>query len=113
LGLRRAGVEFCVGLIFNFSFCEKENPMTKFTLLGAAVVLSSALAGPTMAQHIVAHPAYYAQSDSCLNREPGNPYSKDEDYLAWSAWRARGGWDDHNDWRCMQSSRLRHHEAGF
>jgi hypothetical protein len=113
LGLRRAGVKFGVGLIFNFSFCEKENPMTKFTLLGAAVVLSSALAGPAMAQHIVAHPAYYAQSDSCLNREPGNPYSKDEDYLAWSAWRARGGWDDHNDWRCMQSSRLRHHEAGF
>src|ERR1700722_15482861 len=65
-----------------FRFCEKENPMTKFTLLGAAVVLSSALAGPAMAQHIVAHPPYYAQGPPCLNREPGTPYTKEEDSLA-------------------------------
>ena len=89
--------------------------MTKSIFLGVAVVLSSALGAPAMAQHIVAHPAYYAyvQGDSCLNREPGNPYTKEEDYMAWSAWRARGGWDDRNDWRCMQNSRLYHHETGL
>jgi hypothetical protein len=91
--------------------------MTKFILLGAAAVLSAVLAAPAMAQHLTAHAAYahpaYAQNDWCLNREPGNPYSKDEDYMAWSAWRARGGWDDHNDWRCLQNTRLHHHEAGF
>ena len=86
--------------------------MTKFILLGAAAVLSAVLATPAMAQHLTAHPAY-AQNDWCPNREPGNPYSKDEDYMAWSAWRARGGWDDHNDWRCLQNTRLHHHEAGF
>jgi len=90
--------------------------MTKFILFGAAVVLTSALAGPAMAQHGIAHPDSYAQlaqSESCLTREPGNPYSKTEDYMAWSAWRDRGGWDDRNDWRCAQNSRLHHHEAGF
>ena len=111
--MRGAGVEFGVGLALGFSCYEKENPVTKFIFLGVAVVLSSALAGPAMAQHIIAHPAYYAQNDWCANREPGNPYSKDEDYLAWSAWRARGGWDDRNDWRCMQNTRLHHHEASF
>ena len=87
--------------------------MTKSIFLGVAVILSSALAGPVMAQHIVAHPVYDVQSGTCLNREPGNPYGKDEDYMAWSAWRARGGWDDHNDWRCLQSARLQHYEVGF
>ena len=65
-----------------------------------------------MAQHAVAHPDY-AQSDSCVNREAGNPYNKDEDYMGWSAWRVRGGWDDRNDWRCMRSERPFHHETGF
>jgi hypothetical protein len=102
-----------MGLAVSFSFYEKENPMTKSIFLGVAVILSSAPAGPAMAQHIVAHPVYDAQSGTCLNREPGNPYSKDEDYMAWSAWRARGGWDDHNDWRCLQSARLQHYEVGF
>jgi hypothetical protein len=96
-----------------FSFYEKENPMTKFIFLGIAVVLSSALAGPVMAQHIVAHPYYDVQSGTCLNVEAGNPYNRDEDYMGWSAWRDRGGWDDHNDWRCLQSTRLQHHEVGF
>src|SRR3984957_19438403 len=82
-----AGVEFGVGLALNFSFYEKENPMTKFIFLGVAAVLFVTLAGPATAQHIVAQPAYDVQSGTCLNREPGNPYSKDEDYMAWSAWR--------------------------
>jgi hypothetical protein len=105
---------FKTGLVLKLFDYEKENPMTKFTLLGAAVVLSSALAGPAMAQHIVAQPAYsVAESGVCANREAGNPYSKDEDYMAWSGWRARGGWDDRNDLNCVHHTRLQHHEASF
>lgn len=29
--------------------------------------------------------------------EPGNPYSPQTDYMAWSAWRADGAWDGRND----------------
>jgi hypothetical protein len=114
LGLPAAGVEFDLGLVLNFSYYEKENPMTKFTLLGAAaIVLSSALAGPAMAQHIVAQPAYIAETGVCPNRDAGNPYTKEEDYMAWSGWRARGGWDDHNDLNCVRSNRSYHRGAGF
>ena len=87
--------------------------MRKFTLFGAAIVVSYALAGPAMAQHALAHPAHYAQTNACQNIEPGNPYNKAEDYIGWSAWRARGGWDDSAEVRCMQGSRLRHYGAGF
>jgi hypothetical protein len=103
-----------MGLGLSFSTYEKENPMTKFTLFGVAAILSSALAGPAMAQHLAAHPEYFnVQTGTCGNREAGNPYSKDEDYMAWSAWRSRGGWDDHNDWRCLPNSHLHQHEVGF
>ena len=75
--------------------------MTKLTLLGAAAILSSVLAGPAMAQHAVAHPGYYVEeTGTCPGHEAGNPYTKEEDYIAWSGWRARGGWDDRNDWKC-------------
>lgn len=75
--------------------------MTKIALLAAtAVVFSSALATPAMAQHRVAHPNVYAHSGYCAHHEPGNPYTKEEDYIAWSSWRARGGWDDRNDFKC-------------
>jgi len=87
--------------------------MTKFAILGAAVVFSSALAGPAVAQRMVAHPDSYAQTGACPGHEAGNPYTKEEDYIAWSAWRARGGWDDRNDWYCLRDSHLRHHQAGF
>ena len=66
-----------------------------------------------MAQHALAHPAHYAQASACQNMEPGNPYNKAEDYIGWSAWRARGGWDDSAEVRCMQDSRLHYHGAGF
>lgn len=77
--------------------------MTKLALLGAAVVVGYAtLAGPALAQHRVAAPAVNAatEGDWCPGREPGNPYTKEEDYQAWSAWRARGSWDDRNDFNC-------------
>jgi hypothetical protein len=90
----------------------EEKRMTKLTLLTAAIVLSSALATPAMAQHRVYHPDTYAQNGYCAYHEPGNPYSMEEDYMAWSAWRARGGWDDRNDWRCTPV-RAPRHDAWF
>jgi hypothetical protein len=70
--------------------------MTKLSLLGvAAVVACTAFAVPAFAQHRATHTAdAYAQAGSCAGYEPGNPYNRDTDYLGWSAWRARGGWDD-------------------
>jgi hypothetical protein len=70
--------------------------MTKFRLIGAAAVFFSVLAGPAMAQPVI-HPG---QSIFCATREAGNPYSKYCDYLAWSGWRRRGGWDSSLDNAC-------------
>lgn len=81
--------------------------MTKLALLGVAVVASYAtLATPVFAQHRPA--GVYAGGDWCANREPGNPYTKEEDYIAWSSWRSRGSWDDHNDFNCAPARLIRH-----
>ena len=87
--------------------------MTKLALLGAAVIVMTYTSSPATAQHRAA-PAVnpYTAGDWCPGREPGNPYSKEEDYIAWSGWRARGGWDDHNDFNCVPS-RIRYHAYGF
>lgn len=87
--------------------------MTKIALLGAAAALSAVLAGPALAQHLVAHPNYYTETGACPGHEAGNPYSKQEDYMAWSGWRARGGWDDRNDFNCIRGSHFRHHAMGY
>jgi hypothetical protein len=88
--------------------------MTKSTLIGAAIVFSAALTWPATAQHMAAHPSIYIlQSGVCPGHEAGNPYTKEEDYIAWSSWRSRGGWDDHNDLNCIHPSRLRHSAVGF
>jgi hypothetical protein len=86
--------------------------MTKLNLPAAAVVLSSVPAAPAMAQHRVYHPDTCAQSGYCAYHEPGNPYTKEEDYIAWSGWRARGGWDHRNDWKCTPT-RSPQHNAWF
>jgi hypothetical protein len=87
--------------------------MTKLSLLGiAAVAACTAFAGPAFAQHR-ANPAAlnaYAQTGSCAGYESGNPYNRETDYLGWSAWRVRGGWDDHNDFNCTPN-RVNH--SGF
>jgi len=86
--------------------------MTKLSLLGvAAVAAYAALTVPTFAQHR-ATPALnaYAQGSYCGAQEPGNPYSKEEDYMAWSAWRVRGGWDDRPDPNCAA---VRMHQGEF
>jgi hypothetical protein len=67
--------------------------MTKLGVFGA-VALFSVLAGPAMAQQRVTRAASDARTAQCAYHEPGNPYSREEDYIAWSGYRARGGWDD-------------------
>jgi len=86
--------------------------MSKLALLGSAAILASVMAAPAMAQHMV-HPGYQLQYGACPGHEPGNPYTKEEDYMAWSGWRARGGWDDRNDFNCVRYSHLRHHGAAY
>ena len=71
----------------------------KFGLVGAAAILSSVLAAPVMARHVI-HPA---QSVFCATRDAGNPHSKYCDYLAWSKWRSRGAWDSSLDNACFQN----------
>jgi hypothetical protein len=54
--------------------------MMKLKLLGAAVVLSSALASPAIAQQVISNPGYCAQfypNANCQNKGPGNPYTGD------------------------------------
>jgi hypothetical protein len=79
----------------------RERMMT-FKILGAAVALA-ALAGPAVARHAMSSPAYPSQSVYCATREMGNPYSKYCDYIAWSGWRRRGGWDSRLDDACMRN----------
>ena len=55
----------------------------KLKLLGAAVMLSSALASPAMAQQVISNPGYCAQfypNANCQNKGPGNPYTGDYQY---------------------------------
>jgi hypothetical protein len=70
--------------------------MTKLSLLGvAAVAACTAFAAPAFAQHKASQALNaYAQTGSCAGYEAGNPYNKETDYMGWSAWRVRGGWDD-------------------
>ena len=76
--------------------------MTKLALLGvAAVAVSTMLAAPAFAQSRPTHAVNaYAQAGFCAGYEPGNPYNRETDYMGWSAWRVRGGWDATNDFRC-------------
>ena len=62
--------------------------MTKLGIFGAAaVILSSALASPVMAQQVITDPGYCAQfypNANCQNKGPGNPYTGD--------YQLRNGW---------------------
>jgi hypothetical protein len=82
---------------------QEETTMLKLSLIGiAAVAATTAFAVPAFAQHRTAPVNAYAQADRCTH-DAGNPFSKEEDYMAWSAWRARGGWDDRIDPNCLPS----------
>jgi hypothetical protein len=74
----------------------------KLKILGAAVALAVA-AGPAMAKHVIASPGHYAQSIYCATREAGNPFSRYCDYIPWSQWRSRGGWDSRLDDACLRN----------
>jgi hypothetical protein len=77
--------------------------MSKITVLGGAVVLASVLTAPALAQHRAAHPGqYFVRGYGYCTHEAGNPYAPEEDYMAWSGWRARGGWDDRPDPNCAR-----------
>lgn len=81
--------------------------MIKLSFLGiAAVAAYATLAVPSFAQHRYTHHANAysnAQASACADHEPGNPYNKETDYIGWSAWRVRGGWDASNDYNCLPS----------
>ena len=83
--------------------------MTKFGLIGTAAVCLSVLASPAMARHI----NYSGQSLFCATREVGNPHSKFCDYVAWSKWRQRGGWDGSLDDACLRNPAFVPGECSF
>ena len=52
--------------------------MSTFKLLGAVVVLSTAIATPVPAQQVISEPGYCAffyPNANCQNKGPGNPYT--------------------------------------
>src|SRR5882724_7315820 len=95
--------------------------MTKLRLLGAAaVVLSSALASPVMAQEVIYNPGYCAQfypNANCQNKGPGNPYTGDYQRrtIYQNSYNRRvtdpnwnNGW--HDSWN---NNRWDRHDSGF
>jgi hypothetical protein len=73
------------------------------TAMAAVVATGPALARP---------PVSYGQSIYCATREAGNPHSKYCDYLAWSGWRRRGGWDSSLDNACLMNPHFVPAECG-
>jgi hypothetical protein len=76
--------------------------MTKYALLGAAL-LATALASPATAQQVISEPGYCAffyQNANCQNKGPGNPYT-DGGYYRNSNLQ--------NDYASMGHRQLRHH----
>jgi hypothetical protein len=57
---------------------ERRNTISTFKLLGAAAILSTALATPVLAQAVISEPGYCAffyPNANCQNKGPGNPYT--------------------------------------
>ena len=80
--------------------------MTISRLLGAAVVLSTALASPVMAQQVISNPGYCAQfypNANCQNTGPGNPTTGD--------YQRRAAW--HNSYNRWDGDRRNHRDTGF
>jgi len=91
--------------------------MTKLGLFGAAaVILSSALASPVMAQAVISDPGYCAQfypNANCENKGPGNPYTGD--YQRRTLYRSNynASWDNrwHDSWNDNRWDRR--YDSGF
>ncbi len=81
----------------------------KATILLAAATLALT-AGVASARPMP--PVRYGQSIYCATREPGNPHSKYCDYMAWSGWRRRGGWDSSLDNACLMNPHFVPAECG-
>ena len=81
----------------------------KTTLLLAATTLALTT-GFATARHLPHAPQ--GQSIYCATREAGNPHSKYCDYLAWSFWRRRGGWDSTLDNACLRNPHYVPDECG-
>jgi hypothetical protein len=85
--------------------------MTKPRFLGAAaaIIVSSALAGPVMAQPVVTNPGKCAQfypDANCQNFGPGNPYTdgyQPEGYQPRAAYRQKKGNRNNNDYAANDS----------
>jgi hypothetical protein len=77
--------------------------MTRLKLLGAAaVVLSSALAGPAMAQAVITNPgvcAQYYPNANCQDRGRNSPVTGDYQrrHMSDNGWN-NNGWDNNNGW---------------
>ena len=95
--------------------------MTRLKLLGAAtLVLSSALAGPAMAQQAISHPANCEArypNANCRNLGPGNPYTGS--YQRHAAYR-NGNWNNgwqqdgwQNNWNDNHSWNDNRRNSGF
>jgi hypothetical protein len=86
---------------------------TALSILGALLIVGSAVQGATAAEHRV-RKAYRApmatgeqfrdtyastagRASTFCSTEPGNPYNPQTDYQGWSAWRQLGAWDSRND----------------
>src|ERR1700704_3173584 len=85
--------------------------MTKLKILGAAVVLSSALASPVMAQQVIYNPGYCSQfypNANCQNKGPGNPYTGD--YQRRTNYRNSANRLDNNGWN---DNRWDRRDSGF
>jgi hypothetical protein len=80
------------------------------TIILLAAVTVAVATGPAMARY-QPH-ASYGQSIYCATREAGNPHSKYCDYLAWSGWRRRGGWDSSLDNACLMNPHFVPAECG-
>jgi hypothetical protein len=74
--------------------------MKKTGVVGAAAIVFL-MAYPAMAQHAVSR---------CQHHQLGNPYTPEQDYMAWSAWRARGNWAEPSQ-PCPRAIHPRHHST--
>jgi hypothetical protein len=71
-------------------------------IAGSAALITSASARPVhrAAANELFRNSYNSvdgSSSTPCSHEPGNPYTPETDYMAWSAWRAHGAWDSRND----------------
>ena len=82
-----------------------------FKLIGAAALAISVLSVPAFARPVGARPA--GESIYCATREPGNPHSRLCDYIMWSKWRERGGWDPTLDTACFHNPAFVPGECGL